>query len=106
MRLLLTGAKTALVIICIAAVSSAQSMPSSEERQHFERLAATLAQEAATLCPLADPADQQALDHCRTALFKDSYFKRSLARIVLWGRPRPVAMKPQQSTKLEQYGEE
>jgi len=106
MRLLLAGAKTALVIICIAATSGAQSMPSAEEKQRFERLVATLAQEAAMLCPLADPADQQALDRCRTSLFKDSYFKRSLARIVLWGRPSPVPNARLKDTTLTQFGAE
>jgi len=106
MRLLLAGAKTALVIICIAATSGAQSMPSAEEKQRFERLVATLAQEAALLCPLADPADQQALDRCRTSLFKDSYFKRSLARIVLWGRPSPVPNARLKDTTLTQFGAE
>jgi len=106
MRLLLAGAKTALVIICIAATSGAQSMPSAEEKQRFERLVATLAQEAATLCPLADPADQQALDRCRTSLFKDSYFKRSLARIILWGRPSPVPNARLKDTTLTQFGAE
>jgi len=106
MRLLLAGAKTALVIICIAATGGAQSMPSAEEKQRFERLVATLAQEAATLCPLADPADQQALDRCRTSLFKDSYFKRSLARIVLWGRPSPVPNARLKDTTLTQFGAE
>ena len=106
MRLLLAGAKTALVIICIAATSGAQSMPSAEEKLRFERLVATLAQEAALLCPLADPADQQALDRCRTSLFKDSYFKRSLARIVLWGRPSPVPNARLKDTTLTQFGAE
>ena len=106
MRLLLAGAKTALVIICIAATSGAQSMPSAEEKLRFERLVATLAQEAAMLCPLADPADQQALDRCRTSLFKDSYFKRSLARIVLWGRPSPVPNARLKDTTLTQFGAE
>ena len=58
------------------------------------------------LCPLSDPGDQQALDRCRSALFRDSYFKRSLARIVLWGRPSPTPDGRLRETTLTQFGAE
>jgi hypothetical protein len=106
MRRLLAAANAALVIICIAAGSNAQSMPSAEDRRRVERLVATLAQEATTLCPLTDPADLNALDRCRATLFKDSYFKRSLARIVLWGRPNPAPNARLRDTTLTQFGAE
>ena len=67
---------------------------------------ATLAQEAATLCPLSDPGDQRRLDRCRATLFKNSFFKRSLARIVLWGRPSPVPGGRLKDTTLTQFGAE
>src|SRR6266849_9581014 len=79
-----------LMVLGLPAGSPAQSVPRAEDARRVERLVATIAQEAATLCPLSDPGDQQALDRCRSALFKDSYFKRCLARIVLWGRPSPA----------------
>src|SRR5206468_3282468 len=73
--------------LMVTGASMGQTAPRAENAQRVERLVATLSQEAATLCPLTDPGDQDALNRCRSALFNDSYFKRSLARIVLWGRP-------------------
>ena len=90
MRALLDHAAAALIVLGFSGASRAQPIPPPEDMQRVERLVATLAQEAATLCPLSDPGDQHALDRCRSALFKDLYFKRSLARIVLWGRPSPA----------------
>jgi hypothetical protein len=95
-----------LVVLALAGASAAQSVPPAEDVRRMERLVATIAQEAATLCPLSDPGDQGALDRCRVALFKDSYFKRSLARIVLWGRPSPVAGARLKDTVLTQFGAE
>ena len=89
-----------------ACASSAQSVPPAEDTRRVEQLVATLAQEAATLCPLSDPGDQAALDRCRLAIFNDSYFKRSLARIVLWGRPSPVPQARLKDTTLTQFGGE
>jgi len=95
-----------LVVLALAGAGAAQSVPPAEDVRRMERLVATIAQEAATLCPLSDPGDQGALDRCRVALFKDSYFKRSLARIVLWGRPSPVAGARLKDTQLTQFGAE
>ena len=105
MRSLLRSAAV-LVVLALAGTSTAQSVPPAEDVRRVERLVATIAQEAATLCPLSDPGDQGALDRCRVALFKDSYFKRSLARIVLWGRPSPVAGARLKDTNLTQFGAE
>ena len=94
------------MVLGLAGSSAAQSVPRAEDVRRVERLVATLAQEAAALCPLSDPGDQAALDQCRAALFKDSYFKRSLARIVLWGRPSPVPGARLKDTTLTQFGAE
>ena len=96
----------ALLVLGFAGAGAAQSVPRAEEARRVERLVATLAQEAATLCPLSDPADQRALERCRSTLFKDSYFKRSLARIVLWGRPTPMPGGRLKDTTLTQFGAE
>jgi hypothetical protein len=56
-----------LVLLGVAGASSAQSMPRPEGVRRVEQLVATLAQEAAMLCPLSDPGDQAALDRCRSA---------------------------------------
>jgi hypothetical protein len=105
-KALLPRAAAVLMALGFACASSAQSVPRAEDTRRVEQLVATLAQEAAALCPLSDPGDQAALDRCRLALFNDSYFKRSLARIVLWGRPSPVPQARLKDTTLTQFGGE
>jgi hypothetical protein len=95
-----------LMVLAVSGASPAQTAPRAEDVQRVERLVATLAQEATTLCPLSDPGDQGALDRCRSALFNESYLKRSLARIVLWGRPSPVRQARLRDTALTQFGGE
>ena len=106
MRVLLANVAAVLMLLAAPRASTAQIVPRAEDVQRVERLVATLTQEAATLCPLSDPSDQHALDRCRSALFNDSYFKRSLARIVLWGRPSPVPGARLKDTTLTQFGGE
>jgi hypothetical protein len=105
-RLLLARAAALLLVLGLPAAGVAQSVPRAEDLRRVERLVATLAQEAATLCPLSDPGDQHALDRCRSTLFRDSYVKRSLARIVLWGRPSPLPGARLKETTLTQFGAE
>jgi hypothetical protein len=102
---LLARAAAALIVLGFAGTSGAQPIPHSEDVQRVERLVATLAREAATLCPLSDPGDQQALDQCRSAMFKGSYLKRNLARIVLWGRPSATGARLKETT-LTRFGAE
>jgi hypothetical protein len=106
MRILLARSVVMFMVLGLAVASAAQSGPPADDMRRVERFVATIAQEAATLCPLSDPGDQEALDRCRSALFKDSYFKRSLARIVLWGRPSPVPGARLKDTALTQFGAE
>src|SRR6267378_4347501 len=106
MRVSLANVAAVLMLLAVSRGSTAQTVPRAEDVQRVERLVATLTQEAATLCPLSDPGDQHALDRCRSALFNDSYFKRSLARIVLWGRPSPVRGARLKDTTLTQFGGE
>src|SRR5438128_11472289 len=106
MRVSLANVAAVLMLLAVSGASTAQTVPRAEDAQLVERLVATLTQEAATLCPLSDPGDQHALDRCRSALFNDSYFKRSLARIVLWGRPSPVRGARLKDTTLTQFGAE
>ena len=106
MRASLANVAAVLMVLAVSGASTAQTVPRAEDVRRVERLVATLAQEAATLCPLSDPGDQAALDRCRLALFNDSYFKRSLARIVLWGRPSPVPRARLKDTTLTQFGGE
>jgi len=105
-KALLPRVAAVLVALGFACASSAQSVPRAEDMRRVEQLVATLAQEAASLCPLSDPGDQQALDRCRSTLFRDSYFKRSLGRIVLWGRPNPTPGGRLKDTTLTQFNPE
>src|SRR5207244_9424197 len=106
MRVSLANVGAVLMVLAVSGASTAQTVPRAEDVRRVKRLVATLAQEAATLCPLSDPGDQAALDRCRLALFNDSYFKRSLARIVLWGRPSPLPRARLKDTTLTQFGGE
>jgi hypothetical protein len=106
MRVSWTNAAAMIIVLAVSGTSTAHTVPSAEDVQRVERLVATLAQEAATLCPLSDAGDQDALDRCRSALFNDSYVKRSLARIVLWGRPSPIRQARLRDTTLTQFGGE
>jgi hypothetical protein len=106
MRVSGTNAAAMLIVLAVSGTSTAHTVPSAEDAQRVERLVATLAQEAATLCPLSDAGNQDALDRCRSALFNDSYVKRSLARIVLWGRPSPMRQARLRDTTLTQFGGE
>src|SRR6476660_8188852 len=106
MRNVLARSVIVLMVLGLPAGSPAQPVPRVDDIRRVERLVATIAQEAATLCPLSDPGDQQALDRCRSTLFADSYLKRSLARIVLWGRPNPAPGGRLKDTTLTQFGAE
>lgn|ERR1051325_3006236 len=103
MRNLLRSGGILLLIVGSTQAGSGQPAASAEDFGRVERHVATIAQEAAALCPLSDPSDQEALDVCRLKLFKDSYFKRSLARIVLWGRPSPTPGARFKETTLTQF---
>ena len=106
MRLLTAATNAGLVVLLVVGTSGGQSSPGAEDKRRIERFVATLAQEAAILCPLGDPGDQEALDRCRAALFRDSYFKRNLARIVLWGRPGAAPNTRLKDTTLTQFSGE
>ena len=106
MKVALSRVAAALVLLSFAGSSLAQSAPRSEDVRRVERLVATIAQEATSLCPLSDPGDQEALDRCRSTMFRDSYLKRSLGRIVLWGRPHPMPGGRLKDTTLTQFNPE
>jgi len=72
------------------------------ERGAVEHSTGTLIRQTATACPLTSPADQGALDRCRAALYGDSAFRKSLAPVVLWGRPSPDGRRLR-DTNLTQF---
>src|SRR4029450_3792731 len=64
-RLLLAAGASALVMVAGAV---AQESP----RGAVEHFIGTVVRQTATVCPLASPSDQAALDSCRRALYLDS----------------------------------
>jgi hypothetical protein len=94
------------LVLCLAIGARAQGL--DEQRAAIETAVETgvrqIAAELSVLCPLADPADQKALEACRGHLFRGSLLRRSLAPILLWGRLRPgVTLK---DTPLTQFAPE
>ena len=81
-RLLFAAGASAFVMV---AGATAQESP----RGAVEHFIGTVVRQTATVCPLASPSDQAALDSCRRALYRDSAFRNALAPVVLWGRPSP-----------------
>jgi hypothetical protein len=73
--------------LAASSVALAQHQEPLAQRPAVEKVAKTIGDELARLCPVAQPNDTAAYYACRKALFEDSQFKQSLAPIVLWGRP-------------------
>src|SRR5712692_9257214 len=73
-------------VVCAMADGAAAQ---DSQRGAVEHFIGTMIRQTATACPLTSPADQAALDLCRSALYGDSAFRRGLAPVVLWGRPSP-----------------
>jgi hypothetical protein len=79
-----------LLLAGIALSVLAMSADAQEsQRGAVEHFFGTLIRQTATACPLTSPADQNALDNCRAALYGDSALRRGLAPVVMWGRPSP-----------------
>ncbi len=85
MVMLMLGCDVGIAADVFAA--SEAGMPSEETTQRVEKLAASIADELSTRCPIANQADQLAYDKCRLSLYRDSLTRRALAPIVAWGRP-------------------
>jgi len=94
------GCCTALLAYGAAAQSTGES------RARIEVAAGQLASELVTVCPLADPGDQAAFEHCRQGLFGGSLLRRSLNTILLWGRPHPTPGETLEHTTLTQFAPE
>src|SRR4029450_5158402 len=88
---------------CLALALGAIAQGHDEARPGIEATVRQLAQELSTVCPLADPADQTALEDCRRALFTGSLLRRSLGNILLWGRPHPNPGESLKNTTLTQF---
>jgi hypothetical protein len=91
---------------CLALALGARAQGHDEARAGIEATVLHLAQELSTVCPLADPADQTALEDCRRALFTGSLLRGSLGNILLWGRPHPTPGESLKNTTLTQFAPE
>ena len=96
----LAGVPVLAACLAIAVMVVPASAPTAQESQRgaVEHFVGTLVRQTATLCPLASPGDQAALDACRTSLYRDSAFRRGLAPVVLWGRPNPEGRRLRDTT--------
>lgn len=65
-----------------------------------------LTEEMSAVCPLADPADRQAFDRCRAALFQESLLRRTVDTLLVWGRPHPTPGESLKNTTLTQFAPE
>jgi len=91
-----------LVVGASALVMMAEAAAQDSQRGAVEHLIGTVVRQTATVCPLASPSDQAALDSCRRALYRDSAFRNALAPVVLWGRPNPEG-RMLRDTNLTQF---
>jgi hypothetical protein len=91
---------------CLALAFGASAQGHDEARAGIEATVRQLAQELSAVCPIADPADQTALEDCRRALFTGSLLRRSLGDILLWGRPHPKPGESLKNTTLTQFAPE
>ena len=80
---------TTVAACCLALAVGAVAQTTDKGAQRIEATVEQLSQELAAVCPLADPADQGALEACRRALFTGSLLRRTLDAILLWGGPNP-----------------
>ena len=72
-RLLFAAGASAFVMVAGATAQESQ-------RGAVEHFIGTMVRQTATVCPLASPADQAALDRCRAALYGDSAFRQRRSR--------------------------
>lgn len=96
----------ALSCLLLLACTTPWAAPSAAELQAVENLAAQVATELHTVCPIADPASQAAFDRCRQALFGGSRLRQSLQAGLLWGRQAKDPATPLKETSLTQFAPE
>ena len=94
------------VASCLMLAIGASAQDQDAARPRVETTVRQLAQELSAACPLADPADQTALENCRRALFTGSLLRRSLDNILVWGRPHPTPGESLKNTTLTQFAPE
>jgi hypothetical protein len=83
-----------------AAPARAQDVPVPAAVQ---AMAAAIASELATRCPLADTSDAGAFDSCRAALYGPSALRSHLPAVLLWGRQSNNVHATLRQTNLTQF---
>jgi len=92
----------ALGALCMIGHALAAPAVAADDKK-AARLASQVAAELARECPVADPADVAAQNHCRQGMFFGSSLKGSLTDFVLWGRQRNTTTLLK-DTSLTQFG--
>lgn len=77
--------------------------PHVTREQRVAAVAAKIAGELATICPVADAADQAAFDACRKAMFGRSELRKRFSDFTLWGRQNKDPTKGIKDTNLTQF---
>ena len=100
-------AHLATITICyLAFASGASGQTANDLRVRPEETVRQLALELSTVCPLADPNDQNALNTCRDTLFHGSLLRQNVSTTLLWGRPHPKHGASLKDTTLTQLAPE
>ena len=99
---------TAIFGCCFALVLArgTSAQVHDEARPGIEATVRQITLELSAVCPLADPADQNALEACRGALFTGSLLRRSVDTVLLWGRPHAKPGEKLKNTTLTQFAPE
>jgi hypothetical protein len=102
------GTRTLLAALAAFASAAALAAPSEldtiDARSKVDSFAAELAAELSMICPPAKPGDQAAFERCRQGLFNESFLKRNLSPVTLWGRANRDPKKGIKDTTLTQFG--
>jgi hypothetical protein len=88
---------SALAYFLAIPAMAATDITAGDAPARAEKAAAALAADMARLCPVADRADQRALEACRSGLYQGSLFKRTLMDYVPWGRQKDPALSLKES---------
>ena len=92
-------------LVTSAAAAAPADLDTPANRAQVETFAQELAAELKASCPRAAPEDQTAFERCRQTLFDDSFLRRGLSPVTLWGRMKngdhKIAIK---DSTLTQFG--
>jgi hypothetical protein len=92
----------------LAATAFWSTAPATAQQDHpvpaaVQSMAAAVASELATRCPLAEANDAAAFESCRAALYGPSALRSHLPAVVLWGRQSTNPNATLRQTNLTQF---